>query len=198
MKTSIFINSMIALAIALVMVSCGGSGSKQTDGKKTDVEAAKELVSKAEDKSITADNWQKVVKKEFGIDLAIPNGWKFNQVKALTFSDNLITILIKFEKTDDNATPVSETAKTLFDRTNALSSEGNFYIDVDINNGKMSKGETYATFDACFKPDDFFDGVTGLETLWYYKDASGIKLVDISAKKGLLTVKLEFNKALKL
>ena len=191
-----FRNSVIALAIGLVMVSCGGGG-KKTDGKTTDVEAAKELVSNAENKSVTADNWQEYVKNDFGIDFPMPNGWTFKQVKALEFSETIITLLVVFEK-GDNAINVSETAKALFDRTKSLSSEGIFTIDVDINNGAMAKDKTFATFEDRFKPSMMYDGVSDIETYWYYKMSDGIKLVDVSAEKGFMKIKLEFNKATKL
>ena len=189
---------MMATAIGAVMVSCGGGGNQQSAGKKTDVEAAQELVAKAEDKSVTADNWQAFVKKEFGVDIAVPDGWKFNQVNALNFSETIITILIRFEKAGENAAKVSETARSLFDRTKALSSDGIFLIDVDVNGGGMKKGETFATFDDRFKPSMMYDGVSDIETYWYYKTSDGIKLVDVSAEKGRMTVKVEFNKVMKL
>jgi hypothetical protein len=180
------------------MVSCGGSGNKQQQTGKTDVDAAKELVGKAEDKSVTADNWQSVVKKEFGFDFAVPAGWTFKQVNALDFSETIITLLIRFEKTGDNAVKVSETAKMLFDKTKTLSLEGNFLIDVSNSSAATKKGQTFATFDERFKPTPMYDGVADIETYWYYKDANGIKLVDVSAEKGRMTVKLELNKAIKL
>jgi hypothetical protein len=191
--------SVIALAIGMCMVSCdGGNSNKQNGGKKTDVETAKELVGKADDKSVTADNWQSVVKKEFGIDFAVPAGWTFKQVNALDFSETIITLLIRFEKTDDNAVQVSETAKTLFDKTKTLSSEGIFLIDVSNNSSVTKKGQTFATFDERFKPSMMYDGVSDIETYWYYKISDVIKMVDVSAEKGRMTVKLELNKAIKL
>jgi hypothetical protein len=198
MKIANFRNSLIAVAIVLFAVSCGGGGNKQAAGKKTDVEAAKDLAAKAEDKSVTADNWQKVVKKEFGVDLAVPDGWKFSQVKALSFSETNILLMISFEKAGDNAAKVSETARALFDRTKALSTEGIFLIDVNNNSTSLAKGETFETFDDRFTPSLMHDDVDKIDTYWYYKDAVGIKLVDVSAKNGNLRVKLEFDKAIKL
>ena len=194
-----FKNSVIALAIGLIMVSCGDGGSNQQgDGKKTDIEAAQELVSKAEDKSVTADNWQAFVKKEFGVDFAVPNGWKFIQVNALSFSETNVTLLIAFEKTGDNAANVSETAQALFDQTKALSSEGIFLIDVSNSSETMGKGQTFATFDERFKPTPMYDGVSDIETYWYYKVSDVIKMVDISAEKGRMRVKFDYDKVMKL
>lgn len=187
--------TVIALlaTVAMFAISCGGGGNKkQTDdasGKKTDVEAAKELTAKAEDKSVTVDNWQSFVKKEYGIDAAVPAGWKVGNVNALNFSAEDEIVMIRFEKSGDNASKVADAAKTLFDKTKTLSSEGNLMIDVDVNSGAMKKGKTYTAFEDLFKPTMMYDGVSDIEILWYYKDNNGIRSVDVSAEKGRMTVK---------
>jgi len=199
MKRVNFKNSMVALAIVLVMVSCGGgSGNKQADSKKDAVEAATELVGKAESKGVTVDNWQEFVKKEFGVNFSVPDGWKFSQVNALSLSETNVTLLITFEKAGDNASAVSATAKALFDQTKALSSDGIFLIDVDINSGAMKKGQTFATFEERFKPTLMYDGISDMETYWYYKVSDVIKLVDISTEKGYMRVKFDYDKQIKL
>ena len=192
--------AMIAIfAIALVMISCGGgNSSNNASDKKTDTEATKEVATKAESKSVNVDNWQAFVKKEFGVDLAIPNGWKFSQVREASFSENNVTLLVMFEKAGENAVAVSETAKSLFDQTNALSTEGIFLIDVSNSSSTMKKGETFATFDDRFKPSMMYDGVSDIETYWYYKAADVVKCVDISAKKGRMRIKFDYDKQIKL
>jgi hypothetical protein len=195
MKTINFKNSVIALAIGMATVSCGGGNSSKNNasGKKTDVEAAKELVAKADDKGVTDDNWQAFIKKNYGVDAAVPAGWKFLQVRAYGFSTDNESIIVAFETTGDNATKVADAAKALFDKPKAFSSGGNFSMDVDNNSTVPKKGKTYATFDEVFKPNALYDGVTAInQEFWYYTGANGtLQSVTVNANKGRMTFKFE-------
>ena len=140
-----FKNSVIAMAIGVVMISCGGrGGNQQGGGQKTDVEAAMELLKNADDKGVTDDNWQAFIKKNYSVDAAVPAGWKYFQVRAYGFSTDNESIIVAFETSGDGATKVADAARALFDQTKAL--VGNFSIDVDNNSTEMKKGETYASF----------------------------------------------------
>ena len=184
---------MMATAIGAVMVSCGGGGNQQSAGKKTDVEAAKELVAKADDKGVTDDNWQAFIKKSYGVDAAVPAGWKYLQVRAYGFSTDNESIIVAFETSGDGATKVADAASALFDQTKALSPGGNFAIDVDNNSTEMKKGKTYASFDDLFKPNNLYDGVTAInQEFWYYTGANGtLQSVTVNADKGKMTFKFE-------
>jgi hypothetical protein len=160
--------SMIALAIGLFAVSCGGGNKKQSDasGKKTDVEAATEILANSKDKEVTEANYQSYIKKGYGVDATTPAGWKFNSVRAYTYSEDNENVMVTFQ-TGDGAAKVADIAKTLFDQTAAISADGNFAIDVDNNSSAPKKGAAYATFADLFKPDGLYDGVTSIDELWY-------------------------------
>ena len=75
-------NIVIALAIGLVMASCGSRGSNQsgtaTTETKTQTASAGTTLEDLND-----NNWKAVVKANFGLDLTVPAGWSFNRIIML-------------------------------------------------------------------------------------------------------------------
>ena len=199
MKHVNFKNGVIALAIGLLMVSCSGGSSNKgiptTKDGKIDAEAviAQQIKESATQTEITAANWQSVVKSRFGIDLAVPQGWAFSDVRSY-FSGE--TVIVIFKQEGDDATHPREIARTIFNAVKAVSSEGNFEVDVKINeagtSGTTSKGKVYETYDNCdiaskLLGEDYING------FWYYVK-NGIKVVTLGSDKGKFSVKFEFSK----
>jgi hypothetical protein len=175
------------------MAACNSGGSKQSDasGKKTDVEAATQVLANSEDKEVTEANYQSYLKKEYGVDAATPAGWKFNSVRANTYSEGNENVMLTFQA-GDGAAKVADIAKALFDQTAAISASGNFAIDVDNNSSAPKKGAAYATFADLFKSDGLYNGVTSIDEFWYYNGTNGILcMVSVSADKGAMRVKFE-------
>ena len=192
MKTVNFKISVIALTIGLVMFSCSG-GSKKG---KIDAEAfvEQQLKESAEQTEITAANWQSVVKKRFGIDLAVPSGWVFSDVRSY-FSGE--TVIIIFNQEGENAAKPREIATKIFNTTQTISSEGNFNIDVNINeagtSGTTSKGKVYENFGETQVMSGSFFGEDYINAFWYYKK-DGVKLASLDSDNGRFIVKFEISK----
>ena len=187
-----FLRNVATIAACLavtMMTSCGGGNSnKQSDGKKTDVEAASELAAKSEVKEVTEANYQSYIKDGYGVNVA-PVGWKFYRVRAYGFSTNNENVTVTYQ-TGDNAAKVSDIAKALFEQTKALG--GNFAINVDNNSTEPKKGKAYASFDELFTPDGLYDGITSIDEFWYYNGTNGIiQSVSVSADKGVVNIKFE-------
>ena len=186
---------MTMFVIGLVAVSCGSGGGKTTPDGKIDAEALvkEQLKEAAAQTEITAENWQSVIKKRFGTDIDIPQGWVFSNVKSY-FSGE--TVIVVFKQEDDEATKPREIARTIFNAVKAISSEGNFEVDVKINeagtSGTTSKGRVYETYDECDAVSSFL-GEDYINGFWYYvKD--GVKVVTLGADKGYFSVKFEISK----
>jgi hypothetical protein len=178
---------MIALIIGLVMVSCGGGGNN--NNAATMVEQQQEASAKQTE--ITADNWQREIKKRFGIDLAVPQGWSFADVRVY-FSGE--TVLVIFNRENDNAEKPQDIASKIFDASKAISSDGNFSVDVNSETYKVSKGKVYEAFrDSQVGNVDFF-GEEYINAFWYYKK-DGVKLISLDCDKGnKFVVKFEISK----
>jgi hypothetical protein len=80
-KVNFLRNAAIIACLAVVMTACGG-GSGKKDGK-IDAEAIVEqqIKESASQTEINKDNWQSLIKKRFGVELAVPQGWIFTDVK---------------------------------------------------------------------------------------------------------------------
>jgi len=178
------IRMMMMIVIGLIVVSCGG-GKKTKDGK-IDAEAVIEQQMKEDDMQIevTTENWQNVVKSRFGIDLAVPKGWAINDVKSY-FSGK--TVIIIFNREGDGAANPREIATTIFYAVQAISSEGNFNVDVKMNeagtSGTTLKGKVYDDFEQSQVVSGSFFGEDYINAFWYYiKD--GVKIVNLDCDKG--------------
>jgi hypothetical protein len=190
MKTVNFKTVLTVLVIISVTVSCGG-GKK--DGK-TDPEtlAGKQMKEAAAQTEITETNWQSIIKKRFGVELAVPQGWTFTDVKA--YFDGK-TVIVNFKQGGDSATLPRDIAQTIFDAVKDISTEGNFNVDVKINaegtSGTTSKGKVYETYEQC-DPVNKFLGEQYINSFWYYvKD--GVKVVTLGSDKGVFSVKFEIS-----
>jgi hypothetical protein len=182
--------TIVACLAVMMMTACGGGNSnKQGDVKKTDVEAAQELITKSEVKEVTEANYQSYIKDGYGVNAAAPAGWKFYRVHAYGFSTDNENVTVTYQ-TGDGAAKVADIAKALFEQTKALG--GNFAIEVDNNSTKPKKGKSYTSFDELFTPNGLYDGVTSIDEFWYYNGKNGIiQSVSVSADKGVVNIKFE-------
>ncbi|MCL2041079.1 MAG: hypothetical protein FWG84_03445 [Bacteroidales bacterium] len=192
--------SLIALTISVVMSSCGGGNKNNlpttADGKiDADALIEQQMQESATQTDITAANWQSEVKKRFGIDLAVPQGWSFSDVRTYWSGE---TVIVIFDRGDDNPTKPSEISTTIFNATQAISSEGNFNVDVTINDagtsGSTSKGKVYDNFKETQLGGSFF-GEEYINAFWYYKK-DGVKVVslDCDTNGEKFVVKFEMSK----
>jgi hypothetical protein len=192
MKTVNVKTALISLLIGFVMISCGG-GSGKKDGK-IDAEAIvkQQIKEAATQTEITEANWQNVIKKRFGVELAVPQGWTFTDVKS--YFDGK-TVIVNFKQEGDNAALPRDIAQTIFAAVKDISTEGNFNVDVKINaegtSGTTSKGTVYESYEQC-DPTNKFLGEQYINGFWYYvKD--GVKVVTLGSDKGVFVVKFEIS-----
>jgi hypothetical protein len=179
------------LFVATALVSCG-SGSGNSGKKINAEEAMKQLAS--EIKELSADNWHPYVKKEFGIDAAIPSGWKFLRTSTLSLGSQNEVVLIIFETSGSEFMKAADAAKNLFDQSKAISSsEGNFLVDVDSDTYKVSKGKVFNSFEDVFTPSTLYNGVDEIGSeYWYYVGKDGVtRCITVNAKKGQMSFKFE-------
>jgi hypothetical protein len=116
-----FKHSVIALAIGMFAVSCGGSGSKkpQQSETKTGQAAPAKSGSAAEIKDVATGNWQKTVRDYFGIDVSVPGGWTVNEAKSLNNRSD-----VRIEFTAGGTTEWATFGETVFEKTKAVSTDG--------------------------------------------------------------------------
>jgi hypothetical protein len=84
MTTVNFKNSVIVLAIGLVVASCGGRGGNQQSGTATSEQAKVETKSadyanQETGTQLSASDWQAVVKANYDFDLTVPSGFTFKE-----------------------------------------------------------------------------------------------------------------------
>jgi hypothetical protein len=144
MKSVNFKISVIALAIGLVMASCGGGNSKK-QGSTAETPASKEQVAPAKGGDKIADiadgNWQKVIKANFGVDIPLPAGWSLKEVYSPNKENNVkLFLTISGDETGESF------GKKLFESTKALSPHGNYKGEIDWETNKISKGEALTDF----------------------------------------------------
>ena len=181
MTNTKFKNSVIALAIGLVMVSCGGRSGNQQSGTATSGTAKVET--KANDYAnqevwtkLSASDWQKVVKANYDFDLTIPSGWSFAEGEKDNINPSY-WIAFKPEADDFNAA-VAALHHYWFDLTaSIIPADGNFQISSEIITNE--KGEPIGRKDV--KGDKFtelkvnnFFGIESLQPdLWYFNTPKG-------------------------
>ena len=191
--TSRIMTMMITLIICLLIISCGG-GKKNDASTATDVETLieEQVKESATQTEITASNWQREIKKCFGMDIEVPQGWSFDNVR--TYFDGEIVIVLFARENDDDAAKPSEIANSIFNITKAISTEGNFSVDVNSETYKVSKGTEYENFDQTRIGNVSFFGEEYINSFWYYKNG-GIKVVNLDCDKGdKFSIKLEISK----
>ena len=137
-----FKNSVIALAIGLSVVSCGGRGGNQQSGAATSemqTEQAKSVGETLED--LNDNNWKAVVKANFGLDLTVPVGWTFKSVSSPNRVNNLI-----LELTIGEGTTGIDECKRLFEVTKSLSPHGNYKNNANWEAETVSAGDVINDF----------------------------------------------------
>jgi hypothetical protein len=180
-------NSMIALAIGLCLASCGGG--KQKNAEQKIEEAIRES---AEQTEVTENNWQSQIKKQFAVDIPVPDGWTFNSVRSYP---SMGIVIVAFTQTDDNAVSGLDALKTVFDATKAASSEGCYLINTDSETMSVFIDKKYETVDDVCKPEHTFGG-TFIGTFWYYTldGKSKVANFDYDKDKKSMSVKFEHSK----
>ena len=132
-----FKNIVIALAIGLVMVSCGGRGGNKQSGNATETKTEQATPAKGTElKDVDEKNWQAIVKTNFGLDLSVPAGWTFKSVKSPNGVNNLIV-----EMTTGGGTTGEAEGKRLFEATKALSPHGNYKNNPNWEAETLSAGD---------------------------------------------------------
>ena len=167
-----FKNSVIALAIGLFAVSCGGGGSKQSSGSATtETKTEKAATKGTELKDVDEKNWQSVVKANFGIDIAVPAGWTFKSVKSPNGVNNIIIAMTLGEGTTGKAE-----GKRLFEATKSLSPHGNYKGKVDWEAETVSASDVVNNFS---EVDAFTD--SDVSATWNFTFNSKMIMVNFAA-----------------
>ncbi|MDR1811028.1 MAG: hypothetical protein LBR34_11625 [Prevotella sp.] len=197
MKKLSFKTGLMAAAIGLAVISCGGGSGKDnalpmTEDGKIDAEALikQQLEESEKQTEITAENWKSVIKNGFGIDVAVPQGWSFKDVKSYWNGE---TVIVLFTRNGDNAADPRNAAAAIFDATKAVSPEGNFIVDIDVDTYKTTKGKAYDSFDENYPPNKIAGG-DFIATYWYYSYKGKLKVVNIDSDDGRLSFKFEHSK----
>ena len=135
-----FKNSLIALAIGLVTVSCGGGNKQQgraaetpesTEQVKVEAEAT-DYANQETGTQLSASDWQKAVKANYDFDLTLPAGWKFEEGKKANL--NPAYDLRFTTSSDDVKAAYDELKQNLFNMTAEITpADGNFIL-TDITN----------------------------------------------------------------
>lgn len=144
MKSVNFKINVIALAIGVFAVSCGGGNSKK-QGSTAETPASKEQTAPAKGGDKIADiadgNWQKVIKVNFGVDIPLPAGWSLKEVYSPNKENNVkLFLTISGDETGESF------GKKFFEATKTLSPHGNYKGEIDWETNKISKGEALTGF----------------------------------------------------
>jgi len=136
-----FKNSLIALAIGVFVVSCGGGGSQQQSQSATETVTQQETVavSELQVKDVNKSNWQAVIKtNKGGVDISLPDGWS---VEKTDYSGS--TVYLDFSI--GGSTTGEQFGQMLFDATKAVSQNGNH--KVEITERGVAEGAAIGTID---------------------------------------------------
>ena len=136
-----FKNSVIALTISLVMVSCSSGNSNRQGASETQTEQTTPAKGTSL-KDVDDNNWQAVIKANFGLDIAVPAGGEFIRVRSLNGVNNLELIMTIGEK---EVTGEAE-GKRLFEATKALSPHGNYKNNPNWEAETVSAGDAINDF----------------------------------------------------
>jgi hypothetical protein len=138
MTKVIFLRNVAIVACLAVMTACGG-GSKQNAAQQGDSENTTEAAKPKGGtslKELNDNNWQAVIKANFGVDIQIPAGWSFKEV----YSPNKVNNLKLFLNIGEGATGEAE-AKRIFETTKALSPQGNYKANANWEAEIVSAGD---------------------------------------------------------
>ncbi|MCL2040280.1 MAG: hypothetical protein FWG85_07620 [Bacteroidetes bacterium] len=131
---------LIALAIGLMFAACGGN--KQQENAETTPENTEQVDNNGTTlKDLNDNNWQAVIKDNFGIDIAIPSGWKFESVNSPNGVNNLVLLFSIGEGTTG-----ADECKRLFEATKALSPHGNYKNNPNWEAETVSAGDVINDF----------------------------------------------------
>lgn len=121
----------LALMLVLSLAACGNSGSSNTPSdNSTDPGTSQQQPSNTPDnskpsgssyaiKDINADNWAEVMKENFGIEMALPDGWTVKEVSSLNGVSNVKMFFVP------GGTDTYDTfGETLFAACKAASTQG--------------------------------------------------------------------------
>jgi len=138
-RKNVFLVIAFVVIIALALAGC--SGKKDTRGGNTNTTTTSQTQSgnNAGGTSLgelNDNNWQTVIKANFGIDFAIPTGWTFKE----TYSPNKVNNL-KLSFTSGDGTTVEAEGRRLFEATRAISPHGNYKNNVNWENETVSAGD---------------------------------------------------------
>ncbi|MDR1861036.1 MAG: hypothetical protein LBR06_08985 [Bacteroidales bacterium] len=136
---SIFLRNVAIVACLAVMTACGGGSSNKnaaqtSDSKKTTEAATTKGGTSLKD--LNDNNWQAVIKANFGIDIKIPVGWTFKEVYSPNKVNNLKLLLNIGEGTSGEAE-----AKSIFEMTKALSPQGAYKASANWKAETVSAGD---------------------------------------------------------
>lgn len=132
--------ALMCMTAALMLTACGGKANRKAADGSTETkaemktEAAKGGSTKLAD--VTDNNWQGVVKSNFGIDIAVPAGWSFQKVQSPNDVNNLILNL-----TIGGDTTGEAMGKKLFEATKAISKHGNYKNKVNWDAETVAAGD---------------------------------------------------------
>ena len=179
---------MIALLAILVMVSCGGGSSKQQSGNASETKTEQAATSGTTLKELNDNNWQSVIKANFGLDIAIPAGWSFQSVKSLNRVNNLELVL-----TTGGGTTGKEECRRLFEATKALSPQGNYKNNANWEAETVSAGDVISDFsnlEGMFPDGDVI-------TSWAFTFNSKMIMVNYTARGNWAQYTFTINKTIK-
>ncbi len=173
------------LTALIIVTACNSKGGKQP-GEAAAGQA--ETVSSAEPKDVNEGNWQEVVKTDFGIDLAAPQGWSFSNVKSYF---NGQKVVVTFKQEGENAVKPREIATAVFNATKAISTEGNFAVEAktDEEGNGSSTTKAYNDYNDCDPVNELL-GEDIISSQWYF-EKDGRKSVSIGYADGVLNVNFE-------
>ncbi|MDR1727433.1 MAG: hypothetical protein LBT74_05840 [Acidobacteriota bacterium] len=172
------------LAGCLLAVACGGGKRGGDAYAPTDPDY------------FTPENWQSVMRSEFGVEFAAPSGWQVERADAY-MGKEVVTVV--FKKGGGGAAPEKEVARAFFEATKKAASDGNFKLGAKMDDDmKLTtfRGEDYESF------DDVYDremaallGEQFLNQSWCFRYKGGVKAASVESGDGELSVKLEHSDA---
>jgi hypothetical protein len=161
-------NVAAIVACLAVMTACGGGSSNKNAAQSGDSGTAEAVAPKggSEITEVNTENWQSYIKANFGIDVAVPDGWTLKKASGKKISDRVFSAEIRFTKTADNATPALTVGQTIFDASKAIAENGNYQSVYDTNTNEV-KVIKFESFDKVEKTVDIW--------LWrYYVESIGV------------------------
>lgn len=152
-----FLVGLLAVVMCFALVGCGKTESNSNTGTNTNNGSSQGI--QGDDKkgdgldNVTESNYAKVMKENYGIDPIYGDGWTIKEVKSPNKTNNL-RVNYKTPSIDRD-----EWTKKYFDATLAISTDGIYGVQMDMNTGALSKGPKLSDYDS-YKSG----GYTG----WYY------------------------------